>query len=64
MTAHAMSEDKEMCRRAGMDEYITKPFQPDKFASTLQSLIISPHVPCASKKANTSAQSLKSSMAS
>jgi PAS domain S-box-containing protein len=41
MTAHAMSEDKEKCRLAGMDEYITKPFQPDKFAATLQSLLAS-----------------------
>jgi two-component system, sensor histidine kinase len=38
MTAHAMSEDKERCILAGMDSYITKPFQPDKFASTLYSL--------------------------
>jgi PAS domain S-box-containing protein len=41
MTAHAMSEDKEKCRLAGMDEYITKPFQPDKFAATLQALLAS-----------------------
>jgi CheY-like chemotaxis protein len=43
LTAHAMSEDREKCRRAGMDEYITKPFQPDKFAATMKSLITSPH---------------------
>jgi hypothetical protein len=41
-----MSEDKEKCRRAGMDEYITKPFQPDKFAATMQSLITPPHAQC------------------
>jgi signal transduction histidine kinase/DNA-binding response OmpR family regulator len=46
ITAHAMSEDKEKCRRAGMDEYITKPFQPDKFAATMKSLITSPHGQC------------------
>ena len=40
MTAHAMREDKEKCRLAGMDEYITKPFEPDKFAATLQALLI------------------------
>ena len=39
MTAHAMSEDREKCRLAGMDDYITKPFQPGKFASTIQSVI-------------------------
>ncbi len=44
MTAHAMSGDKERCQLAGMDEYITKPFQPDKFAATLQSLINPPRV--------------------
>ena len=42
MTAHAMSEDKQRCQLAGMDEYITKPFQPDKFDATLQALIASP----------------------
>jgi signal transduction histidine kinase/DNA-binding NarL/FixJ family response regulator len=41
MTAHAMSEDKERCMISGMDEYITKPFQPDIFAATLHSLITS-----------------------
>lgn len=41
MTAHAMSEDKERCIFSGMDEYITKPFQPDIFAATLHSLITS-----------------------
>ncbi len=41
MTAHAMSEDKEKCRLAGMDEYITKPFQPDKFAATFKELLAS-----------------------
>jgi signal transduction histidine kinase/DNA-binding NarL/FixJ family response regulator len=38
MTAHAMSEDKEKCLSAGMDGYITKPFQPKELASVLQSL--------------------------
>ncbi|HBG20011.1 MAG TPA: hypothetical protein DDY32_12255, partial [Desulfobulbaceae bacterium] len=47
MTAYAMSEDREKCRLAGMDGYITKPFQPDKFASTLQSIIASTHARCA-----------------
>lgn len=38
MTAHAMSEDREKCLSAGMDGYITKPFQPTELASVLQSL--------------------------
>jgi two-component system, sensor histidine kinase len=39
MTAHAMSEDRDMCLSAGMDRYITKPFQYDQLTSVLQSLI-------------------------
>ncbi len=39
MTAHAMNEDKEMCLSAGMDRYVTKPFQYDALTSVLQSLI-------------------------
>jgi signal transduction histidine kinase/DNA-binding NarL/FixJ family response regulator len=44
MTAHAMSEDKERCLSAGMDSYITKPFQPHELASILHSLIDLPSV--------------------
>jgi len=38
MTAHAMGGDREMCLAAGMDAYITKPFQPATLMETIESL--------------------------
>ena len=38
MTAHAMGGDQEMCLKAGMDEYVTKPFQPEQLLGALMSL--------------------------
>ena len=35
MTAHVLSEDKNMCLEAGMDDYVTKPFQPKQLYMAL-----------------------------
>ena len=36
MTANAMQGDKDMCMKAGMDDFLTKPIEHNKVTSTLQ----------------------------
>lgn len=39
VTAHAMAGDEQMCREAGMDGYVTKPFSPPQLAETLSTVL-------------------------
>ncbi|HHD64673.1 MAG TPA: response regulator [Desulfobulbaceae bacterium] len=39
LTAHAMDSDRRRCLDAGMDEYLTKPFQPGQVVEVLQKFV-------------------------
>ncbi|GEM_PF-6753433 len=42
ITAHAMKGDREKCLEAGMNDYITKPINPDQLAATLEKILACP----------------------
>jgi two-component system sensor histidine kinase/response regulator len=42
MTAHAMKGDREKCLASGMDDYISKPIQPDKLLEVIEKWLSGP----------------------
>jgi signal transduction histidine kinase/DNA-binding response OmpR family regulator len=42
LTAHAMSDDRESCLRAGMDDYVTKPVRPQELFEKVEQFAPAP----------------------
>ncbi len=40
MTAHAMQGDRERCLQAGMDDYLSKPLQPQQMMDVVENLVL------------------------
>ena len=55
LTAHAMPSERERCLRAGMDEYLSKPFKPSELQALLERLL-SDAVPAAESGDGSSAK--------
>ena len=51
MTANAMAEDARRCREAGMDDYVSKPVQPERLYMTLETWCHSDDAPPVEPKA-------------
>jgi CheY-like chemotaxis protein len=42
LTAHATKEHEKRCYEAGMDGFVTKPFQPEQLYQAVESIVVVP----------------------
>ncbi|HEY3381210.1 MAG TPA: response regulator [Vicinamibacterales bacterium] len=42
LTAHAMSGDRDRCLQAGMDDYLSKPLEPERLADAVSKWVVRP----------------------
>jgi CheY-like chemotaxis protein len=45
LTAHALKEDRQRCLDAGMDDYLSKPINPNELEKTLSKHLSNPNTP-------------------